>query len=179
MSAEGLLWFVRRYAPAVVLPVTLVLLLAVAGLWLAVLRPLQLEVEAAERQQRVQREGLLRRADINREGNPQERLARFYAFFEGAESLPVRLFRLHAIARASGLELRRAEYRMHAQPGERLARYQIIMPVEGSYRSIRRFTAQALEEIPALALTQVKFQRRRISEGSAEAQIIFTLYLKS
>ena len=106
------------------------------------------------------------------------RLARFYAFFEGSDGLPGRLERLNAVAQASGLELRRAEYRMSASPEQKLVRYQIILPVEGSYRAIRRFTAEALEAIPALALSQVKFQRRQISEGRAEAQIIFTLYFK-
>lgn len=178
MNGDRLLWQLRRYAPQWAPRLAIGLLLVLAAAWLAVLLPLQEEVAAAEIRQRTERDGMLRRADVNQSGTAQERLTRFYAFFENAEGLSSSLAQLHSVAKASGLELYRAEYRMLAPPDQKLARYQIILPVEGSYRSIRQFASQALEEIPALALSQIKFQRRRISEGSPEAQIIFTLYLK-
>ena len=178
MNGDRLLWLLRRYAPEWAPRITVGLLLMLGVFWLAVLVPLQEQVDAAELRERSERDGMLRRADVNQAGSPQERLTRFYAFFENADGLSSRLAQLHSVAKANGLELHRAEYRMLAPPEQKLARYQIILPVEGSYRSIRQFASQALEEIPALALSQIKFQRRRISESSPEAQIIFTLYIR-
>lgn len=178
MNGQQFLWHLRRHGPEWAPRIALGLMIATALFWIAILMPLQQRVAEAERSQRAQREGMLRRADLNQAGDPQERLARFYAFFDESGGLAGKLERLEAAARASGLVLRRAEYRMLASPDQKLARYQIILPVEGSYRTIRNFASQALETIPALALSQIKFQRRRISEGTAEAQIIFTLYLR-
>jgi hypothetical protein len=173
-----IVWTLRRRA-ADWLPRIIVGILAMVALfWIFALAPLQREVDEASARQRSQRDGQLRIADIDRAGDPRERLARFYAYFAGPEALAGQLSRLHALARESELEFRRAEYRMTAAGEQRLARYQIVIPVEGSYRAIRRFTARTLEEMPAFALSQVKFQRKRISEGTAEAQIIFTMYLK-
>jgi hypothetical protein len=178
MNGQQLLWHLRRHGLEWAPRLALGLLAATGIFWLAVLLPLQQRVADAARSQQAQRDGMLRRADINQAGDPQERLARFYAFFDEGGSLASKLERLEAAARASGLVLYRAEYRMLAPSDQKLARYQIILPVEGSYRTIRSFASQALETIPALALSQIKFQRRRISEGTAEAQIIFTLYLR-
>lgn len=178
MNLGQLRWRLSRYAPDWLPRISVVLLVLVGAAWAVVLLPLQQEFDVAQASQRAQRDTMLREADVNTAGDPQERLARFYGFFEGTDGLPGRLEKLSAVARASGLELRRAEYRMSAPPEQKLVRYQIILPVEGSYRAIRRFTADALEAIPALALSQVKFQRREISDGRAEAQIVFTLYFK-
>lgn len=178
MNIGQVRWLLSRHAPDWLPRIAIAVLGLVGAAWVGVLLPLQEQFEEAQASQRAQRDSMLREADVNTAGDPQERLARFYAFFEGSDGLPGRLERLNAVAQTSGLELRRAEYRMSASPEQKLVRYQIILPVEGSYRAIRRFTAEALEAIPALALTQVKFQRRQISEGRAEAQIIFTLYFK-
>jgi Tfp pilus assembly protein PilO len=175
---QRIVWTLRRRAADWLPRVTVAILVLVALFWIVALAPLQREVDEAQARQRTQRDGQLRNADIDRAGDPKERLSRFYSYFAGPEALAGQLTRLHALARESGLEFRRAEYRMTAAGEQRLARYQIVIPVEGSYRAIRRFAARTLEEMPAFALSQVKFQRKRISEGTAEAQIIFTMYLK-
>jgi hypothetical protein len=172
-----IVWTLRRRAFDWLPRVIVGGLAVVALFWIVALAPLQREVDEASARQRTQRDGQLRAADVDLGGDPKERLSRFYGYFAGPEALAGQLTRLHALARESGLEFRRAEYRMTSAGEQRLARYQIVIPVEGSYRAIRRFTARTLEEIPAFALSQVKFQRKRISEGAAEAQIVFTLYL--
>ena len=176
---KRILWLLRRHAPTWA-PALALLLLAVAGtFWLGVSQPLQSEVEALEQRQLTQRDGKLRQADVDRQrkSTPEERLARYYKFFADSDSLTDQLAQIHGVAQASGLELKSAEYRLLSQPEQKLERYQIILPVQGTYGAIREFMARVLTKIPTLALSQVQFQRKLISETAGEAQITFTLYL--
>jgi hypothetical protein len=172
-------WLLRRHAPTWAPLLAALLLTITGGFWLAVSQPLQAEVEALEQRQLTQRAGKLRRADVDRErkSTPEERLSRYYKFFADSDSLTDQLAQIHGVAQASGLELKSAEYRLVSQPEQKLERYQIILPVQGPYTSIREFMARVLAKIPTLALSQVQFQRKLISEMAGEAQITFTLYL--
>jgi len=176
---KRMFWLLRRHAPIWAPAIALLLLVVAGAFWLGVSRPLQSRVEALEQRQMTQRDGKLRRADVDRErkSSPEERLARYYQFFAASDSLTDQLAQLHGVALSSGIELKSAEYRMISQPEHKLERYQIILPVQGSYTDIRRFMAGALAKIPTLALSQVQFQRKLISEAAGVAEITFTLYL--
>lgn len=173
------LWLLRHRTAEWGPQVALALLVLATLFWLAFLRPLDQRLAEQEAAQLSERDGQLRGIDVDagRNAPTAERLAKFYKFFAAADGITDQLARLHGVAQANGLVLRRAEYRMQANTDQKLARYQIIMPVQGAYPAIRRFAAQALAEIPTLALTQVQFQRKAIGEAAAEAQITFTLYL--
>lgn len=173
------LWLLRHRAPEWGPKIALGLLAVVTVFWLAVLRPLEQRVAEMETQRLSQRDGKLRGIDVDagRYAAPAERLARFHRFFADGESLGDHLARLYAVANANGIQLRRAEYRMTAQSDQKLARYQIVMPVQGGYPAIRRFVSQALAEMPMLALSQVQLQRKAIGDTAVEAQVTFTLYL--
>lgn len=111
--------------------------------------------------------------------SPQGRsskLTAFYGFFESEEGKGVWLARIHGIATASGLELRSAEYRLADSPG-RIERYQIMLPVVGSYAQIWTFLETALAEIPMLSLDQVSLRRKSVGEARAEAEVSLTLHL--
>ncbi len=84
-----------------------------------------------------------------------------------------RLFR--AAARA-GLELEQGEYRLQ-QAGGGLWRYQIVLPVVGSYPALRTFLADALNANPGLALDGLYLGRERVESAELRAVMRFTLYL--
>jgi hypothetical protein len=107
---------------------------------------------------------------------PAAKIAAFYKFFETDEATTGWLVRLHAIGSAAGVELQSAEYRMQ-KTGTIIERYEISLPVTGSYAQIRLFLEKALTEIPVLSLDQVNFRRARANEDAVRADVRFTLHL--
>jgi hypothetical protein len=105
-----------------------------------------------------------------------QQLAVFYQRLQADQSATGWLDRLHASAKLAGLEMRTAEYRMK-DAGQRVVRYEIALPVAGSYPQIRGFLGNALNEIPALSLDQVSFSRQRANDGRIQADLRFTLHL--
>jgi len=59
----------------------------------------------------------------------------------------------------------------------KLARYQVTLPVKGSYVQIRQFVDQALIDVPVAALDDINFKREAIGATQLEARIKFTLYV--
>lgn len=114
-----------------------------------------------------------------RKGTPAEQLATFYAFFPTPQSSPDWLGKINAAARAKGLVLRSGEYKLERSADQRLARYQITLPVAGSYAQIRGFVGQVLADVPAAALEEITLRRESVSNPTLEARIRLTLYLRS
>jgi hypothetical protein len=110
-------------------------------------------------------------------GTPAEQLATFYAFLPPMQSSPDWLGKIHAAARSKGLALRSGEYRLERAADQRFARYQITLPVVGSYAQIRGFVGQVLADVPAAALEDITLRRESASSPSLEARIRLTLYL--
>ena len=144
---------------------------------------LLLAVHPLERQL-VRLEGEVRRAARADEQGPKlageqraaAKLAAFYGFFERGERSDAWLARLYGIASAAGLELRLGEYRL-LEPSGRVERYQVTLPVSGTYAQIRAFLESSLAEVPIMSLDQVKFRRKSIGEPRVEADIVLTLHL--
>ena len=101
----------------------------------------------------------------------------FYAYFAGGKSGTDLLQRIFALAGDAGIELRQGTYRYNRVSGEPIARYEVTLPVKGSYVQIRRFLASVLNEIPVVSLDQVGFEKRRIGDSDVEAQLHLTLFL--
>jgi hypothetical protein len=101
----------------------------------------------------------------------------FYGFFVSGKSSADWLQKIFALAEDSGIALQRGSYRYNRVPGERIARYEITLPVTGSYVQIRRFLASVLNEIPVASLDGIAFEKKRIGDSDVEAQLRLTLYL--
>ena len=56
-------------------------------------------------------------------------------------------------------------------------RFQMVLPVKGEYRQIRRFLAALPAEIPIIALEDVQFSRQNVGDSTVEARIRMALYL--
>jgi Tfp pilus assembly protein PilO len=134
-----------------------------------------LRAEAERLQRRLQMSG----SAAGAKGTPAEQLATFYAFFPSPQSSPDWLGKIHAAARAKGLVLRSGEYKLERSADQRLVRYQITLPVAGSYAQIRGFVGQVLADVPAAALEEITLRRESVSSPVLEARIRLTLYLGS
>ncbi|QEY65032.1 pilus assembly protein PilO [Metapseudomonas lalkuanensis] len=85
--------------------------------------------------------------------------------------------RIYALAGEEGISLARGEYALGLDPKTRLARYQVLLPVRGSYPQLRRFLHGLQTQLPALALEEVELQRKQIADSALEGRIRMTLYL--
>ena len=117
---------------------------------------------------------LHRRPDASASG---DRLANFYAFFPPLNSTPDWLRRIFALAEAQGLRLEAGEYKLTRERDLQLSRYELNLPVRGSYAQIREFVAQVLTEVPASSLDELRLKRDDPSSSTVEARIKLTLYL--
>ena len=159
-------WLRRLGAPGVA---AVGVLLFCAAFWASAIAPL------AER--RAQAAELAARLDAARAGGQpaDDGLEAFYKFFRGGKRSADWLSRMYALARKEGLQLRQGSYRY--EQGERLTRYQVTLPVRGSYAQIRRFTASVLNEVQVASLDGIGFERKRADDPQVEAQLKFTLFL--
>jgi len=169
---KRLAWLIDHASARLLGALAFVLLGVAATLHLAVLAPLQarldhLQARAATAGPAVTGAG----EDAGRQ------LQTFYRHFGDGNTLPDHLARLYQVALTTGITLRQAEYRLVRERDSHLKRYQIVLPIQGSYPSVRLFVSATLEALPNAALDQVSFERRRIDDRSVDAQVRLTLYL--
>lgn len=153
-------------------------LLAGAVLFLVIaVKPLEARNEQLEKQlARTLRQDPASGYSLPRASVPAAQLVAFYQFFESERTANDWLARLHAIGREAGVEFRSAGYRMR-DTGTRVERYEIALPVTGSYAQIRAFLESALAEIPVLSLDQVSFSKQNVSEPWVQAELRLSLHL--
>jgi Tfp pilus assembly protein PilO len=103
-----------------------------------------------------------------------QKVASVYGFLATPEQTTDWLAKLHGIGSATGVQLRSASYK--TQPAEgRLVRYEIVLPVAGSYPQIRDFLKRSLAEIPVLSVDQLTLKRE--NQGAVHAELRLTLHM--
>lgn len=105
-----------------------------------------------------------------------ERLKAVYEYLNKPESTTDWLAKLYAIGRATGVELHSASYKTAAATGGRLERYEIVVPLTGSYTQMRDFLKRSLAEIPVLSLDQISLKRESRRDGTVQAELRLTLH---
>lgn len=105
-------------------------------------------------------------------------LHRFYRLFPTLDRLPDELEHLYGLARASRVELLRAEYSLEdgAAP---LTAYRVTLPVRAPYPRIREFIGRALQAMPIVAIDVLRFERKRSGDSEVDAQLRLTMYFRS
>ena len=103
-----------------------------------------------------------------------EKLDAFYDYLARPEQTTDWLAKLYAIGHATGVELQSASYR--SEKAGRIERYQILLPLSGSYAQMREFLDRALAEIPVLSLDQMTLKRESRRDGAVQAELRLTLH---
>jgi len=148
----------------------LVLLAAAALFMLLVLQPLE------ERARDVQTRAAGRTAAAApQSGATGEKVAELYRYLDKPEETTDWLAKLYAIGKATGVELQSASYKLQAGGG-RIERYEIVVPVSGSYPQMRDFLKRSLAEIPVLSLDQMSLKRESRNDGMLQAELRLTLH---
>ena len=114
-----------------------------------------------------------RKADTAQSG---EKVAAVYAHLSKAEATTDWLAKLHGIGTATGVQLRSATYRTQPTDG-RIVRYEIVLPVSGSYGQIRDFLKRSVAEIPVMSIDQVTLKREERKGGALHAEMRLTLHM--
>ncbi len=173
-------WRIRHAAKAFGVPGmgAMLLFLTCALFLFVVLMPLQKQVQAI--QSEALRFSARPKARIIQvvKSTPADELAQFYAFFPFEETIVDDMAKVYAAAAQQNLLLEQGEYRLAPERDSKLTRYGISLPVKGGYVQIRKFLAQALADVPNLALDSVTFGRQKADEAAINAQLQFTLYLR-
>lgn len=107
------------------------------------------------------------------------RLADFYRFFPPMTDAPDWLAKIYAAAARQSISLEQGEYKLIGSKGERMAVYQINLPIRGSDRQIRNFVAEVLNQVPVAALEDISFQRQAIGSPEVQAKVRLLLYLRA
>ncbi len=104
-----------------------------------------------------------------------EKLGAFYEYLAKPEQTTDWLAKLYAIGHATGVELESASYR--SEQAGRIERYQILLPLTGTYAQLREFLDRALGEIPVLSLDQMTLKRDNRGDGAVHAELRLTLHM--
>jgi hypothetical protein len=107
----------------------------------------------------------------------RSQLANFYAFFPLLHAVPDQLGAIERAANSNGLQLEKGEYRLSQERGFPLARYQVTLPLQGSYSEVRGFVNAVLDAVPASALEDLALKREEVGEPLVEARVRFVLFL--
>jgi Tfp pilus assembly protein PilO len=151
---------------------SLALLAALGVFHLAVLDPLRVQGEAMK--QRVARQSPA--AAPAQPASAAEQVSAVYAFLKRDAQTTDWLAKLHAIGAATGVELKSASYR--TQQGEgRILRYEIVLPMAGSYPQIREFLQRSAAEIPVMSIDQVTLRRDSREDPALQAELRLTLHM--
>lgn len=103
----------------------------------------------------------------------------FFGRFPRSDEAAQQLGRVNEAAAASGIALLSGEYRMERKADDRLLRYRVLLPVQGSYNQLRAFVDRVLVDVPSAALDEVEMRRESTPGAPIQARLRFTLYLQS
>lgn len=144
-------------------------LLACAAFVIAVVQPLERRATELDSE-------LAGKAKVLKGVGQPLRLGAFYGFFDRRERLEDWLAKLYATATVAGLDFRNADYRL-VESRQRLQRYQITLPMSGTYPQIRAFLEGALAEIPVMSIDQVTFRRKQVGDTRVEAEAVMSVHI--
>jgi len=108
------------------------------------------------------------------------KLDSLYGYLQKSEGPTDWLAKLYGISVATGVQLESATYRSPEDKdisSKKIQRYEIVLPVQGSYPQLREFMRRALAEIPVLSLDQVSLKRESRNAGAVQAELRMTLHM--
>jgi Tfp pilus assembly protein PilO len=105
-------------------------------------------------------------------------VAEFYKLFPSGVTLPSQIELIEKMALKQKIVLNRGDYKLTKAKQGQLMRYEIILPLAGSYTQIRQFIVAVLQRMPALALSDMQIKRENVATPTVQARLVFTLFLQ-
>lgn len=155
----------------------IVLLVLAGAFFVLALGPLEQEIDFMHSRLQEARSKAVMQARTFSLGDQQKELGMFFDSLPAEEEVTDILAKIYALAEASGIGFKQAEYQLEDKDSPRME-YRITFPVQGDYARVRYFVSRVLAEHPAISLDQINFQRGRINDPSLKADIRLTLFLR-
>ena len=108
--------------------------------------------------------------------NTESQLKTFYQFFPSANEKNSGLAKIYSAAEHQSIMLETGEYRLISDKDSKLSRYQVTLPIKGTYLQIRNFVDEILIEVPSASVDDISFKRESISSPMLDARIKLTLF---
>lgn len=103
-------------------------------------------------------------------------LQEFYRSFPAQTALPDQLDQIYRAAKAHGILLEKGDYQASPEKQAGMTRYQVTLPVTGSYPKLRQFIRALIRDVPGMAIDSIRLERERIGEPQISAELRLTLY---
>jgi Tfp pilus assembly protein PilO len=155
----------------------LFLLALVAAFQMLALKPLEEETAFIHKKVDAARSKAAKQGRNFGSMDKQKELGEFFESLPAEKDVTDILAMIAAVADASRLELKQAEYQLVDKNKQRLE-YRMVFPVQGEYANIRYFVFRVLSDHPAIALDQMNFRRDKVNDAMLKAEFKFTLFLK-
>jgi hypothetical protein len=170
----------RRAGWREVAPMATPLLLFAATAWFAwvAVPAQQRQLQSLAADTAKARSAAMRATSAQRAATVSDDIA-FAAAFPGAQSRPARLSQLFNLADKHGLAWKRGEFSHAPVDALALSRYQVSLPVSGSYGAIRAFVAEALSQDGMLSLDEWRMRRPDAASPQVQAELRVTLYART
>jgi hypothetical protein len=107
----------------------------------------------------------------------EQSLTHIYSALPRLQQLDAILASIVAIGGRQGLAVSAGEFKLVSDNASPIVRYQIVFPLQGSYRAMREFVREAMRASPSLALEQITFRRDNASSAQIESRVQMALYL--
>lgn len=155
----------------------LVLLAGSAALWLSTIQPLAREATKLETQ--VASLEAAARAGAGGTGPQPSQLDMLLERLPTQVELPGIVATVVSQAAAAGLELDHGEYELTSSRSGQLARYDLSLPVRGTYPQVRQFIDGSLAAVPALGLEGVRLERASVDDRLIDADLRFSVVVRN
>jgi hypothetical protein len=108
----------------------------------------------------------------------EQKLSEFYDVLGNRSETEQYLKTVFTIASQAGLSLDQGEYQSLFDKNSNTYRYQMLLPVKGSYGVIRVFCEKTLLALPFASLDELSFKRESVGEDTLDVNLRISLYLK-
>ena len=94
------------------------------------------------------------------------------------QRFPDQMVLLMQYASENGLQLNDGAYTVTREAQGQLVRYEVSLPVHGSYPQVRRFAAAVLARERAVALLDLQFRRAKVSDPALDAVVKLAFFMR-
>jgi len=154
------------------------LLVVSAVLATAVLSPARHKLQQTEAEVAAQRSAMQHNPQQIQDRSPEAMLAAFYRFLPPEATLLEQVAQVLEVAEDNGIEADKIEYAVLPDASSKLRRYQMTMPVRGTYPNTRYFMIDLLNQMPAVAISELGFRREDAHGEQVESRLRLTFFLR-
>jgi len=117
--------------------------------------------------------------------NSPKALADFYRTFPTESAIPDTLAEINRLAAKQGIYLNSGDYKLNKIKVQRgtastpvLTQYEMVLPLESSYPSIRALTVSILHQLPSVAVSDIQMMRDSTLSPFIEAKLVLVLFVR-